>query len=268
MFDTDVEPWRLDRTKRRRLSEQLKGTSVGYQAGKSRRLHCSVIEAWAANKRAKFMGIMVELRNSAVGVYSNDMDTASHRDALPQSVCLCLLTCDTVRPGNSDISEEFSASVDRGNYDGGRRLLWNVARLRGVMSKKTSAFFETQLWVRSRLGSAREFILLRKNVVMCGPVIERSTSAVLYCSAVLSNKGIRSVDRCFTPGVRRRCVVGSGATVYGGKVNKIVFRQNRSVQNYFAKGPQPWLWASSRAQRMKFVVSGTTNSLTCCAVCL
>jgi hypothetical protein len=48
-----------------------------------------------------------------------------------------------VRPGNSEISEEFFASVDRGNYDGGRRLLWNVARLRGVMSRKTSAFFKT-----------------------------------------------------------------------------------------------------------------------------
>jgi hypothetical protein len=70
MFDTDVnvKSWRLDSTKRRRLSEQLKDTSVGCQAGKSSRLNCSIIEAWAANKRAKFIGIMVELRNSAVGV--------------------------------------------------------------------------------------------------------------------------------------------------------------------------------------------------------
>ena len=130
----------------------MKGTSVGCQAGKSRRLHCSIIEAWAANKRAKFIGVMVELRNSAVGVSSDDRDRTSHRNTLPQSVCLCLLTCDTVRPGNSDISEEFFASVDRGNYDGGRRLLWNVARLRGVVSEKTSAFFETQLLVRTQLG--------------------------------------------------------------------------------------------------------------------
>jgi len=38
MSDTDVKPWRPDSTKRRRLSVQLKGTTVGYQAGKSRRL--------------------------------------------------------------------------------------------------------------------------------------------------------------------------------------------------------------------------------------
>jgi hypothetical protein len=148
MFDTDVKPWRLDSTKRRRLSEQLKGTSVGSQAGKPRRLHCSIIEVWAANKRAKFIGVMVELRNSAVGVYSDDSVRTTHRNAIRQSVCWCLLTCNTVRPGNSDISEEFFASVDRGNYDGGKRLLRNVARPRGVMSKKTSAFFETQLLVR------------------------------------------------------------------------------------------------------------------------
>jgi hypothetical protein len=60
---------------------------------------------------------------------------------------------------------------------------------------------------------------------MCGPVLERSTSAVLGCSAMLSNKGIRSLDRCFTPDGRRRCVVGSGANIYGGKLNKIVFLQ-------------------------------------------
>jgi len=78
---------------------------------------------------------------------------------------------------------------------------------------------------RPQLGSAREFILLRKNVVICGPVLERSTSAVLGCSAVLSNKGIRSLYKCFTPDGRRRYVMVSGATVYGGKVNKIAFLQ-------------------------------------------
>ena len=69
------------------------------------------------------MGVMVELRVSAVGIFSDDRDRPSHRNAVPHSVCLCLLTCDTLRPGNSDISEEFFAAVDTGNYDGGTRLL-------------------------------------------------------------------------------------------------------------------------------------------------
>ena len=48
---------------------------------------------------------------------------------------------------------------------------------------------------------------------------------MLGCIAVLSSKGIRSLDRCFTPDGRRRYFVGSGATVYGGKVNRIACLQ-------------------------------------------
>jgi hypothetical protein len=173
----------MDSTKRPRLSEQLQGTSVGYQAGKSRRLHCSPIEAWAANKRAKFMGIVVELRNSAVGVCSDHRDRTRHRNALPQSVCLCLLTCDTVRPGNSDICEQFFASDDRGNYDGGRRLLRNAARLHGVMSKTTSAFFETQLLVRPQLSARVHFVAKKCSDVLAGTRTEYFSCAWLQCGA-------------------------------------------------------------------------------------
>ena len=103
--------------------------------------------------------------------------------------------------GHSETSPDYTASCPR-----------------GLLPSSERSF-------RPQIGSAREFIMLRKNVVMCGPVLERSTSAALGCSAVLSNKGIRSLDRCFTPDGRRRYVVGSGATLYGGRVNKITFLQ-------------------------------------------
>jgi hypothetical protein len=36
------------------------------------------------------MGVMVELRNGAVGVCFEERDRTSHRNALLQSACLCM----------------------------------------------------------------------------------------------------------------------------------------------------------------------------------